>query len=127
MQVQTMKEYTVTIEDIIEDNTQSAVYTSIDNLASLLELPGNGYNVIMSDKVLFIDKDKLFMEYSKAKIKEQLERIVELVYGVIYMLIVLGGMLCIISVYLTVNMLVAENRSSISMLKVLGYRKKEIN
>ncbi|HKL98300.1 MAG TPA: FtsX-like permease family protein [Mobilitalea sp.] len=127
MQVQTMKEFTVTIEAVIKDNTQSAVYTSIDNLATLLELPDSSYNVIMSDRVLPIDKDKIFMEYSKDKMKEQLERIVEIMYSVIYMLIILGGMLCIISVYLTVNMLVAENRSNISMLKVLGYRKKEIN
>ena len=43
------------------------------------------------------------------------------------MAIVFGSILCIISVYLTVNMLIEENMVNISMLKVLGYRKNEIN
>lgn len=127
MHIQTMKEVTVTIEDIVKDNTQCVLYTSIDNLAILLGLPEGSYNVILSDKALSIDPDKIYMENSKEMMKEQMETIVELIYGMIYMFILLGSLLCIVSVYLTVNMLVAENRANISMLKVLGYRKKEIN
>jgi len=43
------------------------------------------------------------------------------------MIIGLGIVICIAAVYVAVNMLVTESRSNISMLKVLGYRDKQIN
>ena len=43
------------------------------------------------------------------------------------MIIGLGIIICLAAVYVAVNMLVAESRSNISMLKVLGYRDKQIN
>ena len=45
---------------------------------------------------------------------------------IIYTLIIIGGFICIAAVYVAVNMMVTENRLNISMLKVLGYRDKEI-
>lgn len=45
----------------------------------------------------------------------------------IYFLIGIGAIICVASIYVAVNMLVAENRSNISMLKVLGYKDKGIN
>ena len=41
--------------------------------------------------------------------------------------LVFAAVIIVISIYLMVNMLINENASSISMLKVLGYEDKEIN
>jgi putative ABC transport system permease protein len=123
----TTEEYTVTIKDIIIDNTQSTLYTSSAEAARLLGLPDGSYNVILSDKELDIDPNIIAIERSKSEIKEQLDFGIRMMMKMIYILIVLGVVICIISVYLTVNMLVEENRHNISMLKVLGYRDKEIN
>jgi len=119
----TTKSYTIMVEDIIDDNTQCYLYTSTANVAELLGLPEESYNVIMSDK----DEDIVALENTKEKLKEQFEVAIDLMMGFIYVLIAFGAILCIISVYLTVNMIVQENRVNISMLKVLGYRPKEIN
>ena len=43
------------------------------------------------------------------------------------MIIGLGVIICIAAVYVAVNMLVTESRGNISMLKVLGYRDRQIN
>lgn len=127
MQIQTMKKYTVQITDIVEDNTQCALYTSMDNMAELLGLPKGSYNTVVSDRELPLNKDLIYKESSKETVKEQLKFAVELMFSMIYLLIILGSLICIISTYLTVNMLVTENRINISMLKVLGYRNREIN
>jgi putative ABC transport system permease protein len=123
----TTQEYTVTVEDLIKDNTQGCIYTSSSNVTELLRLPEGSYNVIMSDKALDIDKNIVALENTKVKLKKQFEAAINLFMGLIYTLIVIGAILCIITVYLTVNMIVQENRVNISMLKVLGYRTKEIN
>ena len=39
----------------------------------------------------------------------------------------MGAVICVAAIYVAVNMLVSENRSNISMLKVLGYKDKQIN
>lgn len=123
----TTKEFTVIIEDIIDDNMQCALYTSSGNAQKLLGLPPGSYNVIMSDTALDIDKDLIALESSKEMLRDQFELTIDLIIGFVYMLIGFGSILCIISVYLTVNMLVEENKNNISMLKVLGYHTREIN
>jgi len=123
----TTKEHTVRITDVIENNTQCALYTSISNVSELLGLPANSYNVILSDKKAGLDENKIFFTNSKNNMKKQLQYSIDLMMIFVYLMLGFGAALCIITVYLTVNMLVEENRHNISMLKVLGYRKKEIN
>jgi putative ABC transport system permease protein len=123
----TAEEYTVPVEDIIRDNTQCSLYTSTDHAAALMQLPDNAYNVLLSDKEIALDENIVAQENSKEKIRDQLEASIELMMGMVYAMIIFGAALCMISVYLTVNMLVQENKVNISMLKVLGYKTKEIN
>lgn len=123
----TTDSHTVAIEDLILDNTQCAVYTSRSQAEELLGLPEGSYNLILSDKALGLDKDLVLQEFSKEDIRKQLEFGVEILMSMIYLIIAAGVILCVVTVYLTVNMLVEENRANISMLKVLGYKTKEIN
>ena len=46
---------------------------------------------------------------------------------IIYSLAVIGAIICIAALYVSVNMLISENRHNISMLKVLGLKRREIN
>lgn len=118
---------TVEIRDLIRDNTQCAVYTSLREAETLLDLPEGSYNLILSGRPLDLDKDLIREELSKEIIRKQLEFGVEMIMRLIYMIIASGILLCVVTVYLTVNMLVEENRPNISMLKVLGYKTREIN
>ena len=54
------------------------------------------------------------------------ENLLDVGCGTAY-LIGIGAIICVASIYVAVNMLVSENKSNISMLKVLGYRDKQIN
>lgn len=47
--------------------------------------------------------------------------------AIIYSLAVIGAIICIAALYVSVNMLISENRHNISMLKVLGLKNREIN
>ena len=123
----TADSYTIQIHDIILDNTQCTVYTSLNEAADLLSLPEGSYNLLLSDTELDLNKSLVLEERTKDEIKEQLEFGVELLMSMIYLIIAAGVILCVVTVYLTVNMLIEENRANISMLKVLGYKMKEIN
>ena len=123
----TADSYTIRIHDIILDNTQCTVYTSLSEAAELLGLPEGSYNLLLSDQELDLDKSLILEERTKDEIKEQLEFGVELLMSMIYLIVAVGVTLCVVTVYLTVNMLIEENRANISMLKVLGYKTKEVN
>lgn len=123
----TAEKETVKITDIINDNTQAVVYTSMENVADILGLPQAGYNVVLTDQEINSDDGTVAYANSKENVKKQLRYSINLMMIFVYLMLAFGAALCMISVYLTVNMLVEENRHNISMLKVLGYKKREIN
>lgn len=123
----TLEEYEIEVKGIVDQDMQSAVFTSRENAAKLLGLEEDVSNVIMSDMELDIPDSKVSEIIKKADSKEQFDNITNLMDVMIYCLIGIGAIICIASIYVAVNMLVTENRSNISMLKVLGYKEKQIN
>lgn len=123
----TLEEYNVTITDIVKNDSQSAIYCSRQNAGKLLDIPGNYYNIIMSDKKIDIDEDILVKTVSKTSLAEQIEEVKTQMENLVGILNVFAIVICVIVVYMMVDVLVGESASSVSMLKVLGYRNKEIN
>ncbi|MCR5215257.1 MAG: ABC transporter permease [Eubacterium sp.] len=141
----TLDEYTVKVTDVVLNDSQSAIYCSRENAIELLEIDVEGlnrlkgpsdmkedemqlpYNIIMSENALSIDSDKLVKTISKQSLADQINEVkinMERVTGVIN---VFAISICIVVVYMMVNVLITESTPTVSMLKVLGYRNKEIN
>ncbi len=123
----TMEEHQITIAGILDNDMQNAIFTSKENVSRLLKMEENSSNVIMSDVPLNIPKSKVIQTIQKTDAKEQFQNMSNLMNVMVYFLIGIGAIICVASIYVAVNMLVTENRSNISMLKVLGYREKQIN
>ena len=123
----TLEEYEVTVAGIIDNDMQNAVFTNKKNIAEILGIEESLNNVIMSDVELDIPDSKVMETVKKADAKEQFQNMSNMMNVMVYFLIVLGAIICVASIYVAVNMLVSENRSNISMLKVLGYQDKQIN
>ncbi len=123
----TLEEHKITIAGIINNDMQNAVFTNRENAAEILGINENVSNVIMSDVVLDIPDSKIIQTIKKADAQEQFQNMSNQMNFMIYFLIGIGAIICVASIYVAVNMLVTENRSNISMLKVLGYKDKQIN
>ena len=123
----TLEEYEIEIKGIVDQDMQSAVFTSRENVSKILGYEENISNIIMSDVELDIPDSKVSQIIKKADSKEQFDNVTNMMDVMIYCLIGIGAIICIAAIYVAVNMLVAENRSNISMLKVLGYKEKQIN
>lgn len=123
----TLEEYEITIAGIIDNDMQNAVFTNRENAAEILGIEKDISNVIMSDVVLDIPDSKVIQTIKKTDAKEQFQNMSNQMNFMIYFLIGIGAIICVASIYVAVNMLVTENRSNISMLKVLGYKDKLIN
>ncbi len=117
----------IDISGVVADDAQAAVYTSYDNVIGLLGIPDGSYNVVYSDEELDIDSSEIAYLSDTDSVTETLGKAMKMFESFIYGMIFMGCLLSVIAVYLVVNMIVEENKSSISMLKVLGYRNSEIN
>ena len=151
----TLDEYTVKVTDVIKNDSQAAIYCSRENAIELLKVndkmfsAANGmigvrasiynllhpvgeeellpYNIIMSDKELDIDSDDLVKTISKTSLADQINEVKTNMENLMGIIDVFAILICVIVVYMMVNVLMTEASSSVSMLKVLGYRNKEIN
>lgn len=123
----TLEKHKVKITGISQNSFQKCIYLTMENARKELDWKSNWYNTLQTDKKLNIDENDINFIVTKDSIKQQMETIVSSMNIMVYLLVFLGALCCISAIYVTVNMLVEENSVNISMLKVLGYHKKEIN
>jgi putative ABC transport system permease protein len=123
----TLEQTQVRIAGIIDNDMQTAVYSSRENIARVLGVDENVSNVIMSDTALDIPDSKVVQVIKQSDAKEQFQTMSNQMDMMIYVVIGMGAVICIAAIYVAVNMLVTENRANISMLKVLGYKDRQIN
>ena len=122
----TMEEKSVKIKGIISNDSQKLVIGSREAVWEMAGLSKGTYNGLLSEKALDLG-DKISKTVTADDIKEQMKTILDEMGAIIYALAIIGAIICIASLYVSVNMLVTENRRNISMLKVLGLTDREIN
>lgn len=123
----TLEEFEITVAGILDNDMQNAVFSNKEDAAQIVGIDENVSNVVMSDAELDIPDSMIIQTIKKDDAKEQLQNMSNQMNVMVYFLIGIGAIICVASIYVAVNMLVSENRSNISMLKVLGYRDKQIN
>jgi putative ABC transport system permease protein len=123
----TMEQHEITISGVIQNNVQKSIVSGKHLVSQLTGLDETQFNCILSDKSLPIPNGKIAQEVKASAIREQTDTMMVMMDTMLWMLIVLGIILCIAAVYVAVDMMVTESRSNISMLKVLGYRDRQID
>ncbi|MCR4597716.1 MAG: ABC transporter permease [Acetatifactor sp.] len=121
-----MEDTTVTITDIIKNDVLSLVVTSKANVAQILHRGENEYNVIISKEPLSIPDGLLSKNASLENYRSSTENALRIATIVLYIVKILGALICILVVGMLAGMIVEENRRSISLLEVLGYKGNEI-
>ena len=126
--VASMKEYEIAIADVFHNGNQCLIVSDTKTTSELLGIPEGTYNVVMSDKQLAFDDSEILKEVRKTDIEESLRNnILKGMHQSMALIVGFGMLINIIVVFLMVNVLLTESTTSISMLKVLGYRDREIN
>lgn len=123
----TLEEKELRIEGVLRNNVQKGIFTSKALAAELTGLDEDSFNSIVSGSALSIPEAKVAQETRRSDITDQAKTMTKQMDFLLQMIIGLGVIICVAAVYVAVNMLVTESRSNISMLKVLGYRDKQIN
>ena len=122
-----LEKYKIEVEGIIENKAQSVLYTSRENVGELLDIDSESYNLVMSEKKLDLNEQLVSLTIEKDGMKDMIQNVISGMKMMIYIMFVFGMVICVIVIYLMVNMIIEENTVTISMLKVLGYHNREIN
>ncbi len=121
-----MERTTVTISDIVKNDILSLVITNKKNAADILGRSENEFNNIISYTPLEIPDELLIKSASLDDYRKSVENTFRAAKVVLNIVKVIGMMICLLVSVMLAGMLIEENRRSISMLEVLGWRGGEI-
>ncbi len=125
--IATLEEHTVRIDGVIRNGYQSYVLTSREKAAEIAGLDPDRYNAVLSDRALDYAGDEVAEIVSDTTYQTQMENMMRAMGGLIYAFMIIGVIVCIASLYATINTMITENGHSISMLKVLGLENRRID
>ena len=121
-----MKKTTVVISDIVKNDILSLVITNKANAAKILGRGENEFNNIISSEPLDIPDGLLIKSASLDDYRTSTANAFRTAQAVLNVVKVIGMMICLLVSGLLAGMIIEENRRSISLLEVLGWRGGEI-
>ena len=125
--IATLEKHTVKIDGVIKNGYQSYILSSRENINKITGIQSDSYNAILASRSLDLEKDKVTEIISDTTYETQMQNMINAMAGLIYAFIGIGMIVCVASLYATVNTMMNESRHNISMLKVLGFENGRIN
>lgn len=99
------------------------------NLDSMRKLMGEGedyYNIVFSDHALDIGSGRLYAATSREEIEKNSSVFVEQMMPMVSTLTIVSALIFVVVMYLMMKVMIDRSAMSISLMKVFGYRKKEV-
>ena len=123
-----LEEYEIEIAGVFVNGSQSLIVSDRDTVNELLGLPEGTYNMVISRESIDYKDSELLREVSKKSLAESLDKTINQgMHDMLMPISVIAIVISVITTYLMVNILLNESTTVVSMLKVLGYRDREIN
>lgn len=120
------KNYAFTVDGIAPYSASFFVFMDIDSMRELMGEDEDYYNIVLSDRALSIESGRLYAAVSKAELEKSTAVFVELMWPMISTLSIASALIFIVVMYLMLKVMIDRSATSISMMKIFGYRKKEI-
>ncbi len=119
-------DYSFTVTDISDYSVGFTIFMDIDSMRELFGQDEGYFNTIYSDKALDIDEGRLYSVTTKEDITRGSSVFVELMFPLVATLITAGTVIFCVVMYLMMGVMIDRAASGISLIKIFGYRPKEI-
>ncbi len=120
------KEYNITVDDIAETYVGSYIYIPLDKLNAMLKFPPYSYTGLWSTERLSIPESKLLAFVTVDEMRNAFNTITKPLQAVIGGIAFMSFIIGLIVIYIVTALTIEENKENISLMKVLGYRNKEV-
>ena len=120
------KKDTLKVDEIADFYLGDFIYMPIDRLNELLGYPQGSYLELDSDRKLDISSADLISVTDRQYLRDSFQSILQPIEAMAGLIGLAASAIGLIILYVVTSLLVEENRENISLLKVLGYRKKQL-
>lgn len=120
------KEYNITVDSIAETFVGQYVYMPLDSLNNMLGFPSGSYIGLWSTEKIDIPENKILTVVTVDDMKKAFDTMTKPLQAIIGSIAFISFIIGLIVIYVVTSLTIEENKDNISLLKVLGYRKKEI-
>lgn len=120
------KDYVFTVEDICGYSVGLAVFMDIDGMRELFGRESGYYNTLLSDKPLDIGAGRLYSVTSRSDIIRTSAVFTEMMAPLTVMMISVSLIIFFMVMYLMTSMMISRSSFGISLIKIFGFREKEI-
>ena len=122
------KKYTFNVDGIYDNPTTLAVFVSRDKFNEMLENDKDYYSGYLSDKGIDdIDDSLISAEITKDDFTKSSEQLKKSMGNMMNVFWILGVAVFMLVIYLLAKIIIEKNSQSISIAKILGYNRKEVN
>ena len=122
------KKYTFNVDGIYDNPTTLAVFVSRDKFNEMLENDKDYYSGYLSNKGIDdIDDSFISAEITKDDFTKSSEQLKKSMGNMMNVFWILGVAVFMLVIYLLAKIIIEKNSQSISIAKILGYNRKEVN
>lgn len=120
------QDYSFTVTDVAHYSPGFTIFIDIDSMRELFGEDEDYFNAVYSAEELDIDAGRLYSVTSKADIEKSSGVFVEQMGSLISMLLIAGTVIFIVVMYLMMGVMIDRSSFGISLIKIFGYRPKEV-
>lgn len=120
------KSYSFDVKGIAPYSAGMVVFMDIHSMRELMNEKEDYYNMVFADHALDIDSARLYAVSSKASVEKSAIVFVEKMWPMIRMVTIVSALLFLVVMYLMLKVMIDRCTVPISMMKIFGYRKREI-
>lgn len=118
--------YAFKVKEITQYSTSFFIFMDIDVMRDMMGESSDYYNVLFSDKKLDIDPGRLYSTTSKEDIVKGASVFTSLMMPMIYVLSIASAAILLVVMYLMMKVMIDRSAYNISLIKVFGYKRKEV-
>lgn len=119
-------DYAFTVDGIAEYSVGLSVFMDIDSMRELFGQDEDYYNMLLSDEELDIDSGRIYSVTTKADIEQSASVFIDQMRGMFTMMITMSIIIFCVVMYLMMNVMIDRAAFGISLVKIFGFRTKEI-
>ena len=120
------KPYSFKIDAVADSYIEQFIFVPIREFNEIMGFPENSYIGLFSTEKLDIPGEKLAGTKTMGELPEAMDEFFGQTISMVVLLTIVSSIVAMIIIYLVTILIIEENRNTISLFKVFGYRRREI-
>ncbi len=120
------RDYAFTVKDVVYMESAFYCFMDLDAMRELFGQEDDYYNVVFAGHSLDVDAGRLYSTVTRENVMEACSIFVDMMKPMVSLLLGLSALIFVVVMYLMVKVMVDRSAFSIALVKIFGFRRREI-